>query len=148
MTKIQDGEFKIPEYVKEDARDLINKLLMPCPEDRLGAGADLDNNIQALKDHEFFKGVNFQALGKPPLDPMTECLSPTKRKLIHQLPKFSKCRTEGPKTPSLLISPLKTEVSDDNVELLVEAQPQLQRLINFDVPAFGESGDKRITLLS
>jgi len=59
MAKIQDGEFTIPEYVKEDARDLINKLLKPCPEDRLGAGADLDNNIQALKDHDFFKGITF-----------------------------------------------------------------------------------------
>jgi len=52
---------------------------------------------------------------------MTECLSPTKRKLILQLPKFSKCRTEGPKTPSLMISPLKTEISEDpHEELLVE----------------------------
>lgn len=82
VQKIQDCDYKIPEYIKDEARDLIDKLLKPCPADRLGAGADLDNNIQALKDHDFFKGLNFDALGKPPMDPVSAALSPTKKKLI------------------------------------------------------------------
>jgi hypothetical protein len=45
--------------VRDEAKDLIEQLLKSSPADRLGAGNDLENNFQALKDHAFFHGVCF-----------------------------------------------------------------------------------------
>lgn len=59
------GKFIIPSSVPEAARDLISGLLVKKPEERLGA-----TNIQDLKSHAFFKGVNFSSLSqeKVPMD--------------------------------------------------------------------------------
>lgn len=44
-----------------DAEDLILRLLRLNPELRLGAGEDgSENDLQALKNHPFFKGANFK----------------------------------------------------------------------------------------
>jgi len=50
------SEDKIP----LDAQDLIKKLLVLDPYERLGAGLDeSDNGIEALRSHQFFSSINF-----------------------------------------------------------------------------------------
>ncbi len=51
-------------------KDLINKLLEKDPELRLGAGNDNKLNLQALKNHPFFNGIDWEHLYKlsPPID--------------------------------------------------------------------------------
>jgi hypothetical protein len=47
------------------AKDIINKLLIIEPENRLGAGDDnegFSNDFEALKAHPFFNGVNWDTL--------------------------------------------------------------------------------------
>jgi len=48
------------------AKDLILKLLQKKPQDRIGA-----NDIQQLKDHPFFEGINWMTLQStdPPYQP-------------------------------------------------------------------------------
>lgn len=54
---IKKGEFTIPEYVAESAKDLIKKLLVASPNDRLGA-----KNIDELMMHPFFAGIDFSTI--------------------------------------------------------------------------------------
>lgn len=53
---IKNGNFKIEEEMDFEIRDLICKLLVLRPEDRLGAG-DFGsfNSFERLKEHEFFR---------------------------------------------------------------------------------------------
>lgn len=44
----------------EDAIDLVDKLLQINPLERLGVGPKgSKNDFEALKSHNFFKGINF-----------------------------------------------------------------------------------------
>jgi 3-phosphoinositide dependent protein kinase-1 len=56
--KIQNVDFKFPEgnpNFTENAKDLINKLLVKDPSERLGAGKEgMDNDYYALKAHPYF----------------------------------------------------------------------------------------------
>ena len=46
--------------MSKEASDLINKLLIIEPDKRLGAGPiGSPNDINALKAHPFFKGIDF-----------------------------------------------------------------------------------------
>jgi serine/threonine protein kinase len=60
----------VPDYVTYDAKDLISKLLVPNPKNRLGHGKDGSKNI---KEHPFFAGINWDDAWnrklKPPLIP-------------------------------------------------------------------------------
>ncbi len=60
----------IPEYVTPEAKDLISKLLIPNPKNRLGYGKD---GAQKIKDHPYFEGINWQDAWdrklQPPLIP-------------------------------------------------------------------------------
>ena len=57
-------------YVQNDAKDLIQKLLVIDPQQRLGSGADGSENI---KNHPFFKGIDWSLAKakktKPPFIP-------------------------------------------------------------------------------
>jgi 3-phosphoinositide dependent protein kinase-1 len=60
-------DFAYPESVPAVARDLIDKILLQDPLERLGAGSDEDGNgYQALKAHPFFEGINWETLGDSP----------------------------------------------------------------------------------
>lgn len=48
------GDFSYPESMSEAARDLISKILVPTPTDRL--------TIEGIKRHPFYKGVDFSRL--------------------------------------------------------------------------------------
>jgi len=60
-----------PPDFDEDAKDLVDKLIVMNPEDRLGAGPiGSGNDMNTLKAHPFFKNINFAELKnqEPPID--------------------------------------------------------------------------------
>lgn len=68
--KILDGHINYPDFIDEDAKDLISKLLQRDPRDRLGAGKpDSKNSMDELKNHQFFKNQSFKKIykKKPPV---------------------------------------------------------------------------------
>ena len=69
--KIKNNDFKIRKDLDEDAKNIIKGLLEKDPKKRLGSGDNLDknNNMNALKNHKFFKNINFDKLSllNPPL---------------------------------------------------------------------------------
>ena len=54
---IKKGEFTIPDFVEDSAKDLIMKLLVKTPNERLGA-----QNIDELLMHPFFEGIDFNTI--------------------------------------------------------------------------------------
>lgn len=55
--KIKECVYECPDTVPEVAKDLIQRILLKNPEDRLGA-----QNIQDLMNHQFFNGINFETV--------------------------------------------------------------------------------------
>lgn len=76
-------EYTIPESVPEVARDLISKLLVKDSTKRLGA-----RNIQDLKNHEFFNGLDFDTFlqGPAPLKKSVTNMPKSKEQLLRFLP--------------------------------------------------------------
>ena len=68
--KIYEQGVKYPDHLYKNAKDLIKKLLVIDPNERLGSGPDGSENI---KKHPFFKGINwndaYQRKSKPPFIP-------------------------------------------------------------------------------
>ncbi|OQR95477.1 3-phosphoinositide-dependent protein kinase, partial [Thraustotheca clavata] len=66
--KVQAGTFDLPGFLSQEAKDIIVKLLKPNPAERLGA-----DSFQALKDHPFFMGIDFDRhMQTSPPHPTTE----------------------------------------------------------------------------
>lgn len=59
--KIIHCEYTIPEYVPDDARDLIEKILILDPTKRLGYH-NYDDMYSQIKMHPFFKDINWQTI--------------------------------------------------------------------------------------
>ena len=55
--KIKKGEYQIPQKLPDQVKDLIEKLLVLNPLERLGSA-----NIQELLDHPYFDGVNINQI--------------------------------------------------------------------------------------
>ena len=68
--KIYEQAVKYPDHLYKNAKDLIKKLLIVNPNERLGSGPDGSEDV---KKHPFFKGINwddaFQRKIKPPFIP-------------------------------------------------------------------------------
>lgn len=62
--KILKLEYEFPEGFDKAAKDLIEKLLVINPNDRLGVG-DI-RPYTSIREHEFFRGINWDNLGPPP----------------------------------------------------------------------------------
>ena len=56
----------IPEYVTEEAKNLISQLLVPNPKKRLGYGED---DAQKIKEHKYFEGINWEDAWNKKLTP-------------------------------------------------------------------------------
>lgn len=54
---ILDLDFKLPQHIDPDVKDLIEKLVVKNPIERLGF-----KNFNKLKQHKFFNGMNWNAL--------------------------------------------------------------------------------------
>lgn len=62
--KILNLEYEYPDGFDASAQDLVKKLLVLVPNERLGA---TDENIYStIRSHEFFKSLNWDDLGPPP----------------------------------------------------------------------------------
>jgi len=59
-------KISIPEFVTNDAKDLISKLLIPNPKNRLGYGKDGAKNI---KEHPYFNGIDWEEAWEKKLTP-------------------------------------------------------------------------------
>jgi 3-phosphoinositide dependent protein kinase-1 len=73
-------DFVYPEGFPAVASDLIDKILLQDPLERLGAGSDADGKgYQALKAHPFFEGIDWDGLDKAQAAyiPPTKKLPPT-----------------------------------------------------------------------
>ncbi|KAJ1970919.1 serine/threonine protein kinase [Dimargaris xerosporica] len=57
--KIIRLEYALPDYFSPEARDLITQLLVLDPSQRIGA---TDSDLQAIKDHPFFAGFQWDGL--------------------------------------------------------------------------------------
>lgn len=60
----------VPNECEPEVVDIVDRLLRLVPEDRLGAGPPgSENDYEALKNHPFFKGINFDKLDStsPPI---------------------------------------------------------------------------------
>lgn len=69
--KIKQLDYTFPEGFDEQAKDLVQKLLLRDPEQRLGAGPPgSSNDMQALRAHPFFAGINWKTLWKDPAPPL------------------------------------------------------------------------------
>ena len=67
---ITERKIAFPKYLPPDAVDLIDKLMQLNPYQRLGAGIPgSQNDYACLKQHPFFKTINFEKLQKtsPPI---------------------------------------------------------------------------------
>ena len=68
--KIYDQAVQYPDRLSDNAKDLIQKLLVIDPSKRLGSGP---NGIENIKNHKFFNGVNWKDIEmkkiKPPFIP-------------------------------------------------------------------------------
>ncbi|KAI0316253.1 kinase-like domain-containing protein [Amylostereum chailletii] len=69
--KIKHLEYSFPEGFDEQAKDLVRRLLVRDPLERLGAGPQgSDHDMSALRAHPFFAGVNWQTLWTNPAPPL------------------------------------------------------------------------------
>jgi 3-phosphoinositide dependent protein kinase-1 len=69
--KIKALEYTFPDGFDEDARDLVTRLLLKDPAERLGAGQPGSaNSMEALRSHPFFKEVNWKTLWTDPAPPL------------------------------------------------------------------------------
>jgi 3-phosphoinositide dependent protein kinase-1 len=66
--RILENKYTFPSEMSDHAIDLIKALLVNDPDSRLGAGKEEGNNMQALKMHPFFSGLDFNSLNikEPP----------------------------------------------------------------------------------
>jgi len=65
---ISENKLVFQEYISDELRDLLKKMLNKDPKKRIGSGNDKSD----LKSHEFFKEINWEDLAlkkiKPPMD--------------------------------------------------------------------------------
>jgi serine/threonine protein kinase len=64
--RIYERSVEFPKNINKDAKDLIQKLLVVDPQKRLGYGPDGTQNI---KNHPFFKGINWEDAKKKKIKP-------------------------------------------------------------------------------
>jgi len=79
--KVKALEYSFPEGFDPDARDLVEKLLVRNPLERLGCGEPgSSNDIAALKAHPFFQSIDWSTLWTIPAPPLEPGLVKKERK--------------------------------------------------------------------
>ncbi|KAI5123864.1 hypothetical protein M0805_005681 [Coniferiporia weirii] len=69
--KVKSLEYTFPEGFDEAAKDLVQKLLVIDPTQRLGAGEPgTPNDMDTLRRHPFFEGIDWSTLWSGPAPPM------------------------------------------------------------------------------
>ena len=75
---ILERKLVLPMQTDSDAADLIDRLLTLDSTLRLGCGKQgTDNDYSAIKNHNFFKGINFRTIGNtsPPMPQEVQVMS-------------------------------------------------------------------------
>nr|CCA17511.1 3phosphoinositidedependent protein kinase putative [Albugo laibachii Nc14] len=112
-------EFRYPEGFPEVASDLIDKILIQDPKDRLGTGLEEDGNgYEALKSHSFFEGINWDTIGSEvsPYIPHVAKLPPTDNDGATEDWLFAGVATELQVSSGLVAEPLiECRTSGDSV---------------------------------
>ncbi|KAI9832003.1 MAG: hypothetical protein M1819_004547 [Sarea resinae] len=65
--KIVKQKLALPYFLGPDAKDLLTRLLRKEPTKRLGA--NMPKDLQTIKNHRFFKRIDWKALGRRELEP-------------------------------------------------------------------------------
>ncbi|KAK8893508.1 3-phosphoinositide dependent protein kinase-1 [Tritrichomonas musculus] len=66
--KIQSNSYELPDFLPEDAKDLIKKILVLDPEKRLGHNT-FDSNYEPIRNHPFFSDIqNWSTLPKTQIE--------------------------------------------------------------------------------
>ncbi|KII92222.1 hypothetical protein PLICRDRAFT_71182, partial [Plicaturopsis crispa FD-325 SS-3] len=69
--KVKQMDYTFPEGFDEQAKDLVQKLLVHEPSERLGAGAsDSPSSMAALRAHPFFANISWSTLWTDPAPPL------------------------------------------------------------------------------
>ncbi|KAI8992856.1 kinase-like protein [Trametes punicea] len=103
--KIKQLEYSFPEGFDEQAQDLIRKLLVRDPDQRLGAGPPGSPwDMDALRRHPFFSAINWRTLWTDPAPPLEPGL----------------VKKETPPSSAFLHSAWDALVNSDNYENVVE----------------------------
>ncbi|KLO20381.1 kinase-like protein [Schizopora paradoxa] len=69
--KVKKLDYSFPDGFDEDAKDLVQRILVLDPIKRLGAGeAGSDHDMNALRQHPFFKSIDWQSIWVDPAPPM------------------------------------------------------------------------------
>jgi 3-phosphoinositide dependent protein kinase-1 len=63
FTLIENAQYTFPDFVPADAKDLITKILVIEPSDRLGSGT-FEDDYRPIREHPFFAGIDWDALPK------------------------------------------------------------------------------------
>lgn len=70
--KILKSKLSLPYYLSADAKDLLTRLLRKEPKKRLGS--NMPKDLQTIKNHRFFRKINWKALEarelEPPIQPL------------------------------------------------------------------------------
>lgn len=80
--KIKNLEYTMPDEFTEESKDIVQKLLMSNPDERLGS--EKTGGIEAIKNHPFFKGVQWDTIFTSNAPPLKERLEEEMRK--HPVP--------------------------------------------------------------
>ena len=67
LVMIKKAEFTFPDYLSNDCKDLIKRLLCLEVKERIGAGSD---GFGEIKKHSFFKGINWGKLHEKKIEPV------------------------------------------------------------------------------
>lgn len=71
MQKVKKMEYSFPEGFDQQGKDLVQKLLVRDPQQRLGAVTEgSDNDMKALYSHPFFTSINWKTLWTDPAPPL------------------------------------------------------------------------------
>ena len=84
----------IPEFVTEEAKDLISSLLVPNPKKRLGYGPD---GAKKIKEHEYFSGINWEDAWNKKLEPPFVPILKSETDLTYFDKMFTEEKIEGSK---------------------------------------------------
>ena len=84
----------IPEFVTEEAKDLISSLLVPNPKKRLGYGPD---GAKKIKEHPYFSGINWDDAWNRKLEPPFVPILKSETDLTYFDKMFTEEKIEGSK---------------------------------------------------
>ncbi|KAF0687128.1 Aste57867_21099 [Aphanomyces stellatus] len=113
-------DFAYPEDFPEVAADLVSRLLIQDPKQRLGAGTDADGNgYDALKSHPFFAGIDWSNLSRmqSPYVPQVSPLPPTDSDGATEDWLFAGVATELNISSGLMADPV---IQTENAAVIVE----------------------------